>query len=77
MYLCRSGLGVCVYPWGIRLQGAEVIFQSKASATAEQSVHPGHVGFYELLSLPFGFLLQSLHLLLEVLQDCDVFVGCK
>lgn len=58
----------CVYPWWVSLEGVQIIFQSLAAAAIEQSFHPSHVGFYQLLPLSCSFLLQSLHLLLKVLQ---------
>ncbi|KAF3843120.1 hypothetical protein F7725_001969 [Dissostichus mawsoni] len=56
----------------VGLQGAEVIFQSQASVAVEQSLHPGHVGLHQLLPLSSCLPLQSLHLLLEVLQKKNI-----
>lgn len=56
------------YPGWVLLQCSQVALQSQAAAVIEQSFHPGHMCFYQLLSLTGCLLLQSLHFFLETLH---------
>lgn len=57
------------YPRGHGLQRGDVVLQGQAAAVVEHGFHSGHVRLHQLLPLVGGFLLQRLHLLLEVLPS--------